>query len=187
MALALELCPASSIIKKYDEKGISQINEIGQKIILVFDKSENLIRKKIFNNDNICIEIIEFSNNNITHRELYNQNGELMEARNFRSDGKLLNCLINTFNEKSKLCRMQYISRNNFPTHDTVLKYNNEGLLSEIVEHPRDPNKAFADLKGGSSGWNRKYLYRQDKLLELDEVYQCGIHKRTHKYNYEFW
>lgn len=175
------------IIKNPEEEGLVYVNEMGQKIISVINSEGKLIRKRIFNRENICIEMSEFSNNNITYWELYNHNGELKEARNFRLDGQLLNCLINTFNEKSQLCRLQYFSRNNFPTHDTVLKYNNLGLLSEVVEHPRDPNNAHADLKGASAGWNHKYFYRQDKLLEIDEIYQCGKHKRTHEYTYEFW
>lgn len=175
------------VIKKKEQEGIVQVNEIGQKVISILNSSGELMKRKIFNRDNVCIEITDYAGQTIVYRELYEHTGQLMEARKFRSDGQLLNYLINTFNENSQLCRSQYISRTGFTTHDTVLKYNNLGLLSEIVEHPRDPNKAFADLKGGSSGWNHRYYYRQDKLLDIDDIYQCGIHKRSHKYTYEFW
>lgn len=170
-----------------EEEGEVHVNESGQKVISIFNSSGELSRRKIFNKDNVCIDITDYAGKIITYRELYDRHGQIMEARKFRSDGQPLNCLTNTFNKNSQLCRSKYVSRTGYITHDTVLKYNDRGLLSEIIEHPRDPDKAFADLKGGSSGCNHKYYYRQDMLLDIDDVYQCGKHVRSHKYSYDFW
>ena len=112
---------------------------------------------------------------------------EILEERNFRSDGLALNYTINTHNDKAQLCRKQCTSRTGNISEDRIFKYNSDGLLVEDIDHPVDPNNAFADVIGSSNGYNRKYIYNSDKLIETENFYLCGELIMVYRYSYSCW
>jgi hypothetical protein len=170
-----------------DEK-IEKLSEDGQKFEITNWGPGKIKSRRLFNENDFCIELTEFSiNGALTNKRLYDPHGQLLEARRFRSDGIPLNYTINTYNEKSLLCRSLSISRTGHKTHDVVLKYNQDGLLAEYIDYPIDPENAFADLKDASNGFSHKYSYTQDRLMETDSLYLCGELIMTYKYTYQFW
>lgn len=170
------------------KREFEEIKEQEQNIISTFWEAGKIKSRRVFNNNNICVEVNEFTTKGaLINRELYNDVGQLLEARRFKSDGTALNYTINAYNEKSQLCRSISVSRTGHPTYDTVLKYNAEGLLVEYVDNPIDPENAFADLKDTYNGFAHKYLYTDDKFLDTDELYQYGKYIMSYKYSYEFW
>lgn len=170
------------------ETGIVAINEEQQKTISTFFLSGELESRKTFNDQGVCIEVIAFSKKNtITNKETYDSTGQLLEARRYNSDGTALNYTINTYDNQTRLCRSVSVSRTGYLTHDVVLKYNNNDMLLETIEHPVDAENAFADLKDGSSGYSHKYSYVNDNLVDTDFFYLCGELIMSYKYSYKFW
>lgn len=179
---------SSTSVKLKEEKGIVTVNEKGQKIISTFWLTGELASQKKLNEKDICIESVEFARNGgITNRVIYDANGQMMEARRYKSDGTRLNYTFNYFDARQKLYRSDSVSRTGYPTHVTVLKYDNRGLLVETIEHPANPDYAFADEKGGYSGHGYKYFYTHEGLLEMKNHYQGGKHMGSHLFTYEYW
>jgi len=179
---------SSKAVKKDKEKGIETVNEKGQKTISTFWLTGELASKKTFNEKDVCIKVIEFSKTGgITNRMIYDADGQLIEARRFKADGTPLNYIVNHFDRQQRLCRSDSVSRTGYPTHITVLKYDNRGLLVETIEHPVNPEYAFADEKGGYKGHGYKYFYSNEGLLEMKNHYQGGKHMNSHVFYYEFW
>lgn len=166
---------------------VVEINDKGQTVRSSFNATGIVTNRKIFNENNICIEEHEFKRGSITKRTLYNDRGEILDIRNFRIDGSPLNYEIRNYNANGQLILCKRVSRTGYLTELTVYKYDSEGLLIEEVGHPVDPDKAFADVKGGSSGYSNKYFYNKDKLLETHNLYLCGELIMVYKYSYEFW
>jgi hypothetical protein len=170
---------------KFEE--FQERNEEDQNISLTFYAPDKIKSKRTFNADGICTQVYEFSlNGAVTNKELYDNRGQLLEARRYRKDGSPLNYTENTYNDKSQLCRSISISRTDHKTHDTVIRYNKEGLMEDFIDYPDDPNNAFADLKGASGGFSHKYTYQPNGLLEMDNLYLCGELIMTYKYSYQF-
>jgi hypothetical protein len=176
------------IFRTSRKREFEEIKEQGQNIISTFWEAGKIKSKKFFNNNNICIEVNEFTTKGaLINKELYNDIGQLLEARRFKSDGTSLNYTINNYNEKSQLQRSVSVSRTGYVTYDTVLKYNDAGLLIEYIDNPINNENVFADLKNTYNGFAHKYFYTADKFLDTDELYQYGEHMMSYKYYYEFW
>lgn len=175
--------PITSRVEKNEER-----NEEGHKIALTFYAPDKIKSKRTFNEAGICTEVCEFSlNGAITNKELYDSLGQLLEARRYRKDGYPLNYTENSYNDQSQLCRSISVSRTGYKTHDTIIRYNKQGLMEEFIDYPDDSNNAFADLKEASGGFSHKYSYTSDLLMETDNLYLCGELIMIYKYSYQFW
>ena len=141
-----------------------EINEQGQKVITTFAIKEQTLRE----------------------RKIYDSEGQLLESRKFKSDGTPLNYLINTYNDLGQIIYSKRISRTGV-IHDTVYKYNSEGLLIEEIEAPKDRYNAYADRPNSCSGYSHKYFYDINKLMEADHLYLTGNLIMVYRYYYWFW
>lgn len=68
-----------------------------------------------------------------------------------------------------------------------MCQYNQDGLLEEDIDAPVNPENAFADVLDSSNGYNRKYFYNSQKLIETENLYLCGELCMVYKYTYTFW
>jgi hypothetical protein len=173
--------------KGLGDEEVEEINEKGQKVISTFYFNGGIKSRKFFNEKNICFEENEFKKGSLTKKAVYNSDGLLLEVRNFRADGTPLNYTVNSYNEKNKLCSSKSISGTNNVTHNRIFKYNDEGLLIEDIDHPVDPNNAYADVIGSSNSYSHKYFYNFNKLKETENLYLCGELIMAYKYSYNFW
>lgn len=173
--------------KGLGDEEVEEINDKGQKVISTFYFNGTIKSRKFFNEKNICFEENEFKKGSLTKKAIYNNHGQLLEVRNFRADGTSLNYTVNSYNDKNKLSSSKSISRTNYVTHNRIFKYNDEGLLIEDIDHPADPNNAFADVIGSTNGYSHKFFYNVNKLKETENLYLCGELIMVYKYSYNFW
>jgi len=170
-----------------DEKWVKEINTEGMTILSAFHSNGTIKYKKYINAQGHCFEENHFAKSSLTKRILSDDVGNILEERNFRSDGLALNYTINTYNAKKQLCRRQCTSRTGNLSENRILKYNSDGLLVEDIDHALDPDNAFADIIDSSNGYNRKYVYNSDKLIETENLYLCGELIMVYRYSYLYW
>lgn len=200
----------SSIEKfTYDEHGYlitgenhtQEIAENGQKIISSYYLNGTIKNRRYYSDANICIEDTTYGKGKVTRRELYNEIGQLLEVRNFRSDGFPLKYTVNTYNDKAQLIGVKSVSKrrnqisekdgeragDEYLSENRVLKYDNQGLLTEDIDFPNEPNNAFADVLDSSNGYNHKYFYNTDNQLEVENLYLCGELIMVYESTYVHW
>lgn len=169
-----------------DDKYIEEIDGANT-VFTTYHLKGTIKARTIYSPKGICLKETHFAKEKPTKCIIYDEFGNLLEMRNYLTDGTPLNYTINTYNDKNQLCREISYSRNGHLSSDRVLKYNEHGLLIEDIDYPVDPNNASADTIDASSGYSRKYFYTSDNLMEQENLYLCGELIMIYKYNYIFW
>lgn len=148
--------------KKYPE--VEEYNAQGQRIV-----SSLYIRKKT-----------------VKTRTIYNSTGQILDIKNFQSDGTQQSHYSYTYNPKFQLIRASHILQKE---EIIFFRYDSDGFLIEEITHAivDDIEKAFADVPDASNGFSSKYFYNSEKLLDTHNLYLCGRLIMVYKYQYSFW